>query len=70
LALANATALPVPVHEARDVDLRERDAHEILALTTDQLPLRDIPPEVLSYLATDDGPEPRMVLIDFQGHPA
>jgi hypothetical protein len=69
LALTDAAALLVTVDEAGDVDLRDGDADELLALPPDQLPLRDISPEVLSDLAPDDGAETRMILIDLQRHP-
>jgi hypothetical protein len=67
--LPDAAALAIAVHEARDVDLRERDAHEILPLPTDQLALGDVSAKVLPDLPPHDGSEARMILIDLQGHP-
>jgi len=68
--LADAALLLVAEAEARDVDLRDRDRDEILALPPHELALRDVLAEVLADLAADDGPEARVILVDFEGHRA
>src|SRR5690606_30453849 len=64
VSLARAALLLVAEAEARDVDLRERDRDEILALPPDELALRDVLPEVLADLAAHDGAEAGVILID------
>ncbi len=54
--------------EARDVDLRDGDRHEVLPFPPDQLSLGDVLPEVLPDPAADDAAEARVVLVDLQGH--
>ena len=68
VALACATLLLVAEAEARDIDLRDGDGDEVLALPPDELALRDVLAQVLPDLAADDRAEPRVVLIDLQGH--
>ena len=68
VALAGAALLLVAEAEARDIDLRNRDGDEVLALAPDQLALRDVLAKVLPDLAANDRAEPRVILIDLQGH--
>ena len=63
-----ATALPIAVREARDVDLRDGDRDDIFAFTVEQLSLRHILAKVLPDLAANDRPKPRVILIDLQRH--
>src|SRR5690606_22845260 len=68
VALPDAALLLVPVAQLGDVDLRDRDGHDVLALLPDQLSLRDVLAEVLPYATTDDLLEPPVVLVDAEGH--
>ena len=68
VALTDAALLLVAEAKARDVDLRNGDRDEVLALSSDQLALRDVLAEVLPDLAADDVPKARMILIDLEAH--
>jgi hypothetical protein len=68
VTLPRPPALPVTEREPGDVDLRERNRDDVLALPADELALRDVFAQVLADLATDDGAEARMVLVDLQRH--
>ena len=54
--------------EVRHVDLRDRDADEVLALLADHLALRDVLPQVLLDLAADDLAEAEVILFDVENH--
>jgi hypothetical protein len=54
--------------KARNVDLRQRNGDQILALAPDQLAVGDVLAQVLLDLAAHDVAEPPVVGIDPQGH--
>src|SRR5579883_177997 len=68
VSLSGAAALPVSEREVRDVDLRNGDRDEVLALAADELPLRDVLSQVLADLAAHDRSETGVVLIDLERH--
>jgi hypothetical protein len=63
-ALADSSGVAAIKREARDVDLRDRDADEVLALAADHVALRDVLAKPLANLAADDVAEAPVVLID------
>src|SRR5665213_1329527 len=70
VALPLPDAAPVFAAEAEpgDVDLRQRDRDQILALSTDELALRDVLAQVLLDLAAHDVAETAVIGIDPQRH--
>jgi hypothetical protein len=68
LPLTDPAALLFSEREARDVDLRDRNRHHVLALAAEHFALRDVAAQVLPDLAAYDAAEPRVILIDLQRH--
>src|SRR5690606_36415935 len=54
VALGDTPLLALREAEAGDVDLRDGNGHDVLPLLAHQLPLRDVLPEVLTDLTSDD----------------
>src|SRR5690606_23591116 len=67
--LSHAALLAIAEHEAGHVDVRHRDADEILAFAPQQFPLGNVASQVLPDLAAHDVSEARVVLVDLQRHP-
>src|SRR5690606_12989396 len=67
-ALARPTPLLIAIDEPRNVDLRDRDGDDVLALSPQHLPLRDVLAKVLADPASNDLAKSRMVPIDLQRH--
>ena len=63
-ALAYATVLVLAEAETRQVDLRQRDRHVVLALLANQLAGADELLEVALDAALHDVTEPRVILVD------
>src|SRR5262249_13020949 len=68
VALAGAAGALLAVAELRDVDLRQRDADEVLALLADHLAAADVLAEVALDLAADELAEALVVAFDFLSH--
>src|SRR5262249_44458234 len=68
LSLADAAGALLAVAELRDVDLRQGDADEVLALLADHLAAADVLLQVALHLAADELLEPLVVALDFLSH--
>src|SRR6266545_379215 len=68
LALADAAGAFLTVAELRQVDLRQGDADEILALLADQLAAADVFSQVCLHLAPDDLPEALVIAFNLLPH--
>jgi hypothetical protein len=68
LALPHAAQLAGAEAEARDLDLGQRDRHQVAALAADQLALGHVLPEVLLDRAAHDLLEPLHVAVDLPQH--
>src|SRR5437667_1075073 len=66
--LADTAGIAAAEAEVRQLDLRDRNADEILPLLTDQLSLRNVSLQVLLDLAADDLPESKIILLDVEDH--
>src|SRR6478672_10389288 len=66
--LAHAAAAVLAIAKMRHVELRQRNADEIVALAADHLAVGDVFPQVLAYFPANDLFEPRRVAVDFHYH--
>src|SRR5436190_823893 len=66
--LADTAGIAAAEAEVRQLDLRDRNADEILPLLADQLSLRNVSLQVLLDLAADDLPESKIILLDVENH--
>jgi hypothetical protein len=66
--LPDSAVLLVTEDEARNIDVRNGDAHQIFPLPPEHLALRYVPAKVLADLAPYDASEAGMILIDLQRH--
>ena len=67
LALSDAV-LALAEAEGRQLDLRNRDADEVLPLLADHFAVGDVLLQILLDAASDDLPEPKMILFDVKNH--
>jgi hypothetical protein len=68
LALPDAARLLAAKDEARNVDLRDGDRHQVLALSAQDLALGNVLAQVLANAPAHDLAKARMVSIDLQRH--
>src|SRR5262249_36621913 len=68
LTLADAAGALLAVAELRQLDLRQRNADQILALLADHLAAADVLAQVALDLAADELAEPLVVLVDLLSH--
>jgi len=66
--LSGAPLLTIAETEPWDIDLRDRNRNEILPLSTDHLPLRNVFAQVLPDTPADDVAESGMILVDLERH--
>jgi hypothetical protein len=66
--LAGASGALLAVAELRDVDLRQGDADEVLALLADHLAAADVLAQVTFHLTADDFAEPLVVAFNLLAH--
>src|SRR5262249_52490926 len=65
---ADAAGVLLSVAELREVDLRQRDRHEIVALFADHLTAADVFRKVAFHLPADQFAEPLEVLVNLLSH--
>src|SRR5262245_39152735 len=70
VALSHAAAAVLAVPEMGHVELRQRDADQVIPLPANHLAVGDIFPQVIAYFSADDLFEPRRVAVDFHDHRA
>src|SRR5262249_10705732 len=68
IALSGAAGTLLTVTKLRNVDLRQGDADEVLALLADHLAAADVLAEVAFHLAADDLAEALMIAFDSLSH--
>src|SRR5687767_12886358 len=68
ITLSNSTSTVMPVPKMRDIQLRQRDADQVLALTADQLAVGHILPQIFANFPPHDFSEASSVAIDLHRH--
>src|SRR5262245_3735466 len=68
LTLAHAAATVLPVAKMRHIELRQRNADQIVPLPADHFAVGHVFPQVLAYLPANDLFEPRRVAVNLHDH--
>src|SRR5262245_5434353 len=70
VALPHAATAVLAIAKMRHVELRQRDADQVVPLPADHFAVGHIFPQVLAYFPADDLFEPRRVAVDLHDHEA
>ena len=68
VALSHAAAPILPIAKMRHIELRQRNADQIIPLPADHLAVGHVLPQVLAYFPANDLSEPRRVAVNFHHH--